>query len=377
MPDKRESIRVHWLTHRAQTLNYERWEECAVELGFARHPREGEEADGKFIVWHDGQERRVINLDEMSLSLDASTTRAGGRPGSVPMAIGIHGDGDPSRKSSDKCTVIFGMNFASEPMPPYIQFPTRAKDSSRYKIQVALLESLRQVKGKFGYSADRWFDTGIGMNAKGGMDKASFYKYITDFVFRLYPDAEDAPGKRVLIKIDSGPGRFYPELQQRLRARGFYMFPGVPNGTEVGQEMDQLYAYVKLLCYRNREELIKARIAVNVDDTSPLGIADVGWLIFGGEVTLPDGSKIELEEAFDMAFDREHLDRAKEKCGYCPSTRAALNNAKVRREIIARHTATDDDSLSSDDDDEDPIATMYEAIEAQVGRGLFIVVMCH
>ena len=380
-PDKRESIRVQWLTHSAQKLNYERWEECAVELGFARYPRVGEDTEGKFIVWKEGQSSRVINLDEMSLSLDASSTRGAGRPASVPMAIGVHGEGDPAPKSSDKCTVIFGMNFDNEPMPPYIQFPTKAKDPRRYKLHASLMESLKQVQGRFGFPVSRWFDTGFGMNPKGGMDKEGFYKYITEFVLRLYPDAEDSPGKRVLIKIDSGPGRMYPQLQQQLRARGFCVFPGVPNGTEVGQEMDQLYAHMKSLCYRNREALIKARIAVNPDDTSPLGLADVGWLIFGGKVKLSDGSSSELEASFDLAFDESHLSRAKAKCGYCPSTRAALNNPKVRRELTLRRRVergpSNEEASDSESDLEtevevdieaDPIAAMCEEIETEVSR---------
>lgn len=145
--DKRESIRVQWLTHTAQKLNYERWEECVVELGFARYPRDDEDTGNEFIVWHEEQERRVINLDEMSLSLDSSSTRGGGRPAAVPMAIGIHGDGDPAPKSSDKCTVIFGMNFASEAMPPYIQFSTKATHTSRCKLHAAPLDSLQQIQG--------------------------------------------------------------------------------------------------------------------------------------------------------------------------------------------------------------------------------------
>lgn len=204
------------------------------------------------------------------------------------------------------------------------------------------------------------------------MGKDSFCKYITQFVFRLYPDAADVPGKRVMIKIDLGPGRFYPKLQQRLKARGFYMFPGVPNGTEVGQEMDQLCAHMKTLCYKNREKLIRARAAASPDDTafSALGLADVGWLIFGGQVSLSDGSFVDLLPAFNMAFDEEHLNRAKEKCGHYPSTRAALNSPKVRRELTMRRESSNDDSASASgvevDTDADPIAAMYEDIELQV-----------
>jgi hypothetical protein len=38
---------------------------------------------------------------------------------------------------------------------------------------------------------------------------------------------------------------------------------------------------------------------------------------------------LNLCPAFDMAFDEEHIRRAREKCGYVPSTRAALLDPKV------------------------------------------------
>ena len=145
-----------------------------VDLGFARLPIEGEDVNGQHIVWHKGQEFRVLNLDEMSLSLDASSTCGGGRPSHVPGTVGVQGDGIAAPKCNDKVTVIFGMNFGNEAMPPYIQFPTTAKAVERYKLHTKLLASLRQVKGKLGYPQERYFDTGFGMNTKGGMNKESF-----------------------------------------------------------------------------------------------------------------------------------------------------------------------------------------------------------
>ena len=144
------------------------------------------------------------------------------------------------------------------------------------------------------------------------------------------------------------------------------MFPGVPNGTEVGQEMDQLYSYLKTIIYRNRDNLYKARNAIAINDTSALGLVDVGHLIFGGEVLLSDGSSIELEPAFDMALDEDHLQRAKEKCGYLPSTRAALKSVKVRHEVVVgtgRSSNDDDDGSVDSNYMADPIAELYESIE--------------
>jgi hypothetical protein len=166
-PDKREALRVKWLTHSAQKLNYERFEEAAVELGFARYPESGEDADGQYIIWREGQQRRVINLDEMSISLDASTTRGGGRPSQVPDAVGVQGSGQAAPKSDAKVTGIFGMNFADEALPPYFQFPTKATSQSRYKLKAQLLLGFRQIEGRFGFSQSRYFDCGFGVNPKG------------------------------------------------------------------------------------------------------------------------------------------------------------------------------------------------------------------
>jgi hypothetical protein len=166
-PDKREALRVRWLTFTSQKKNYERWEQAAVELGFARLPFDNEETHGQHIIWFEGQERNVINFDEMSFSLDASTTQGGGRPSQVPNTLGVHGSGEAAPKSDAKITAIFGMNFADEAMPPYLVFPTKAKTEDRYKLKAQMLTGLRQVNAQFGYNQPRYFDVGFGMNPKG------------------------------------------------------------------------------------------------------------------------------------------------------------------------------------------------------------------
>ena len=47
----------------------------------------------------------------------------------------------------------------------------------------------------------------IGLNEKGGMNNEEFDKYIDNSIVPLYPNLEDMLGKRVLLKVDSGPGR--------------------------------------------------------------------------------------------------------------------------------------------------------------------------
>ena len=41
------------------------------------------------------------------------------------------------------------------------------------------------------------------------------------------------------------------------RARGFYFSPGLPNGTKLGQEMDQLFVHFKSIMEANRELLYR------------------------------------------------------------------------------------------------------------------------
>lgn len=300
------------------------------------------------------QARRVLQLDEMGLFLDASL-RGDGRPSHVPTSKAVPESGSAAPKGGKKVTVIHGINFAGEALPPYIQFPTDATKAENYKLKAQILASLPQVWARYGYSKRRAFDVGFGMNPKGGMAKDSFFKYCVEYLTYLYPDAEDVPGRRVLLKLDSGPGRFNPDLQARLRVLGFIVFPGVPNGTEVGQEMDQMYAYAKTLCYKNRDELLRKRLQTDGDGAT-LTLVDVGHIIFGGDVAFSDGTSLSLLKAFDLAFDASHVQRACEKCGYLPSTRAALMNPRVRHEAV-------DEEDGSVDIAADPLGELYNKIE--------------
>jgi hypothetical protein len=89
--------------------------------------------------------------------------------------------------------------------------------------------------------------------------------------------------------------------------------------------MDQMYSNAKTKIYRNRDLLLsRARLRANPDNTSPLEIADLSFIVFGGESMLSDGTQIELENAYQLCLDAIHIKYAREKCGYLPSTRAAF-----------------------------------------------------
>jgi hypothetical protein len=164
--DPREAHRVAWLTYATQKLNFERWEETVIEYSFAREKRVDDADNGEHIVWFEGQHCRVLQLDEMALFLDASL-RGGGRPSHVPTSATVPESGASAPKGGKKVTVIHGINFAGEALPPYIQFPTDATNVGNYKLKKQLLPALPQVKARYGYSKVRSFDVGFGMNPKG------------------------------------------------------------------------------------------------------------------------------------------------------------------------------------------------------------------
>jgi hypothetical protein len=113
------------------------------------------------------------------------------------------------------------------------------------KLDVDHILNSRNVVGQFGHLECWSFPCTFGMKEKTGMNAAELEKYILKAILPLYPDAADKPGKRVMLKVDSGPGRTNVGMLTKLRLRGFYLSPSVPNTTHVTQETDQSYGPFK------------------------------------------------------------------------------------------------------------------------------------
>lgn len=259
--DTRESLRVLWLTYQAQLKHFKNWEKSAVELGFARPLLPEEDADEVgHIVWKEDLLHRVLQFDEMNIALDGTDASIGGRESRIPTAKGHADSGKAVEKSGASMTIMFGLNFANEALPPLFIFPSKAKDSN-YKLKVDFAATVPQLKARYGYSATRYHNIPFAMNAKGGMNKEMLVEFFDRVVLPLYPDAADNERSRLLIKIDSGPGCNNPDCLTRLRARGGYLYPGLPNGTECGQECDQLFAFLKRLIYANRSKLLGSKVS--------------------------------------------------------------------------------------------------------------------
>jgi len=348
------------------------WKSLLIELGFAE-VKTNENCAGavelsadnilrgctKFctgeLVFSIDQLRRIVNVDETGLSLDGLSGNRGGRPSLVFFDPALPTPGNSASKCGYSATLVCGGNSAGEATPPHIQLPSSAQDQNK-RIYFTTIEDARTVAGRFGHSKTIVFAPSVGMNEKGGMDEEHFEKYLTDLVYRLYPDSMDIPGKRVLFKVDQGPGRSNIALLARLRAMGVYLFPSVPNSSSVTQEMDQIFDLFKSLTRGNVEALHDALLQVG--GSVSLGRNDICRIVFGGSYDLGGGVSVQLEEAFERAFGMDRMLHGFAKVGCVPLTRNCLSNPKVRVELLAS------DDVENETEQEMRLRLLEEQLEA-------------
>jgi hypothetical protein len=125
------------------------------------------------------------------------------------------------------------------------------------------------------------------------MDDEEFEKYLLSLIVPLYHNAKDRPGKRVILKVDSDPGRTNLSLLTKLRLLGFVLYPCVPNTTHVMQETDQNYGPFKTQFSQNLEDIVDARLKAKKNLS--LQPKFVGLPLFGG-VNRETGYKVEVAD---------------------------------------------------------------------------------
>ena len=209
------------------------------------------------------------------------------------------------------------------------------------------LDHMVQVGGKFGHKEVQRFPVTVGVNEKGGMNYREFEKYLCELVRRLYPDATDIDGERVIVKVDSGPGRSNPDLIMRLRMRGVLLYGGVPNATSVQQETDQTYGPFKSIYYRNLAKYAADRESMGMSTSA--NSSCFGLFVFGGTDPL---SQCVYENAFETSFSKENCLKSWKAVGAAPLTRACLQNKKVRHDFAKC-------------DEEDPLASYLRSVQNQ------------
>ena len=164
------------------------------------------------------------------------------------------------------------------------------------------------------------------------MDNEEFKKYIMNSIVPLYPHTRNRPGHRVMLKVDSGPGRMNLNLLAKLCRLGFILYPCVPNTTHVTQETDQLYGAFKTQFLKNLDLMVDARLSADV--SLSLQPKLVGLPMFGG-IDHDTGFNVEVS-AFEQGFSREKCVWSWRKVGAATEegvTRACLSNKMAMRVI--------------------------------------------
>jgi hypothetical protein len=252
---------------------FDNWERDLIELGTATlDPLTNKPTIQK------GQLTNICNFDKTCLSLDDSNLNRGGQPEMVLYDPQFPLVGKAASKSTLTMTMITGSTAAGEALSPHLQFQTKAKTNNMMRLQYDVEEHMPSIWGKFGKDKVCLWPVTFGQNEKGGMDDEEFEKYLLNLIMLLYPIAKDRPGKRVILKVDSGPGRTNLSLFTKLRLLGFVLYPCMPNTMHVMQKTNQNYGSFKTHFSQTLEDIVDARLKAkqkSVTSTKGCGIAPV------------------------------------------------------------------------------------------------------
>jgi hypothetical protein len=141
--------------------------------------------------------------------------------------------------------MIAGSTATGKPIPPHFQFQICAQSIETQSGNINLVSFLPNVLRKFHAGDEIEWLVIFESNAKGGRDNEQFKEYFKTNIAPLYPDADDKAGKRVMVKVDSGPGRLEIDFLAEAWTSGFIIYPSVPNTMAVMQETDQSYSPLK------------------------------------------------------------------------------------------------------------------------------------
>ena len=147
----------------------------------------------------------------------------------------------------------------------------------------------------------------------------------------LYPDAQDTPRKRVLIIVDSGPGRIDLDMLETLRARGFYLMAGVPNTTHVNQATYRNYGPFKTIYIINLKETTRQSQASH----NTIKVNGTPLLVFGC-------GGYGLRNTFEETFGVSNNIAVWKEIGINTFNRNCLKDNKVKHEILILEDGTID-----------------------------------
>jgi hypothetical protein len=194
-----ELRRQMWTTEVNLKDLFERWEAFCIEYGF------GDDDGTCHVVLSEEQKRRIFNMDETKFSADGFDGGIGGRPENSVTISDTTRAGTCDNNKSLSSTLMFGSNVEGKPLPVHVMFSSDAQEEN-HSIDYRWIADFPCVQGVFGHEDVHECCTQLTVNDKGGSDCCVLNQCLTGYQERLYPDAADVPGKRLLYKIDGGTG---------------------------------------------------------------------------------------------------------------------------------------------------------------------------
>jgi hypothetical protein len=145
------------------------------------------------------------------------------------------------------------------------------------------------------------------------MSEDEFEIYIMNSILPFFPDAREISGKRVLLKINVVPGQTNDNLLVKLKSRGFYFLPSVPDATHM---MHVWLGEFKRVFYNNLNFVTSSYHTHN----KAIGVG--GGRIYYLEPDLDHGRWMNVGSL-------ERMIGAFEKVGLCPFTKQYLQDKNM------------------------------------------------
>ena len=162
-------------THSNLKMHYKNFKNFVVEKGFARRATKEElEQSTERIKWSERGRSRTLNIDEIAFHLCHGKNGMSGRPGTVLNCEGVQNCGEATDKSNYRFTIVPGLTYADEVLPPLIILPSSAEFP---EIKIELLKILHQTRGKFGNTIYKLHDCMVAASPRGGMTSELFASY--------------------------------------------------------------------------------------------------------------------------------------------------------------------------------------------------------
>ena len=363
-----EDIRGQWTTYEKMHLWFETTKQDLLKLGLAvdKPVFNADKVMIEEVFIPEDCKCRMINFDETDHPLSSEDDRGGPRARTYTNPS-LPRPGGSSTRGSRHTTGVYGTTAGGETLPPLFIFDSAAQTEEGLRVNEKSVIGLPRISGLFGCPTVQEFPSFVAVRASGSMDEKLFQEYVQNVILPLYPNISPEvvrdDGGRLLsgpvwVNCDSGPGRLaasYSNIEWRTQMKdvGLHLGLGCPNGTSVGQVMDDLFQTFKGACRTSTQELFNQKVyermlkirrrnqeegnnlTTKIAAVVSLHQEDIPKIVNGSP-----GDPID-QRPFNKCFTPSRIKKCWSNIGLSPFTMNALTNKKIRHELGQSSIKTD------------------------------------